>query len=350
MVLAFPRKPSHKIADGARQMNVDVAQLILTRSNIQDSPAYQSAEPVFIGKSAMVTDLMARIDLIANSEVPVLVSGETGTGKEIVARLIHCRSKKCMGPYIAVNSAAIPKDVVENELFGHEKEAFTGAISKKPGCFELARHGTLFLDEIAEMHTQTQAKLLRAIENRSFRRLGGREDVPVEARIIAATNRDVRASLKSGEFREDLYYRLNVIEIALPALRDRREDIDTLVDYFSRILAEKYHKQEKKFSPEAMEILRCFDWPGNVRELRNTVERLVLVCPSTTILPSHLPAPISPRIPVDSALTIPLGTTVKEAELMLIKRTLASVNNNKSAAAKILGLTRKTLHSKLTMS
>lgn len=328
-------------------MNVDLDQFITTKSKHQCSTAFQSEEPVFIGTSAIVTDLLKRIDLIANSEVPVLISGESGTGKEIVARLIHRRSKKCFGPLIAVNAAAIPKDVVENELFGHEKEAFTGAISKKPGCFEIAHDGTLFLDEIAEMHTQTQAKLLRAIENRSFRRLGGKEDVPVGARIIAATNRDVRASLKSGEFREDLYYRLSVIEIELPPLRERREDVDLLVAYFSHLLCEKYEKPPMHFLPETMEVLRGFDWPGNVRELRNVVERLVLVCPSKTILPSHLPSPISGKRPSDSTLVIPLGTTIKEAELMLIQQTLISVGNNKSAAAKILGLTRKTLRNKL---
>jgi DNA-binding NtrC family response regulator len=334
--------------NGKREMNVDLDQFVPTKTQNPGPTAFQFEEPVFIGKSAIVADLLKKIDLIANSEVPVLISGESGTGKEIVARLIHRRSKKCFGPLVAVNSAAIPKDVVENELFGHEKEAFTGAISKKPGCFEIAHGGTLFLDEIAEMHTQTQAKLLRVIENRSFRRLGGKEDVPVGARIIAATNRDVRSALKSGELREDLYYRISVIEIALPPLRDRREDVDMLIEHFVRILCEKYERPPMHFPSDTMAVLRGFDWPGNVRELRNVVERLVLVCPSNTVLPSHLPPPISGRMPTNSSLVIPLGTTLKEADLMLIKQTLASVGNNKSAAAKILGLTRKTLHNKLS--
>jgi transcriptional regulator with PAS, ATPase and Fis domain len=306
------------------------------------------SDPVFVGSSPTVLDLMARIEQIADSQVPVLITGETGTGKEIVARLIHTHSRLRRGSFVVVNSAAIPKDVVENELFGHEREAFTGAISKTPGCFELAHDGTLFLDEIAEMHTQTQAKLLRAIENKCFRRLGGREEVLVEARIVAATNREINASLKSGEFREDLYYRLNVVEIALPPLRERKEDVGQLVDYFNVLLSEKYGKPAKHFHPDVIDLFRNFDWPGNVRELRNAVERLILVCPSETILPAHLPPKITGSLKGKQSIVVPVGTSLKEAELMLIKQTLESTNNNKSAAAKILGLTRKTLHTKLS--
>lgn len=197
------------------------------------------------------------------------------------------------------------------------------------------------------MHPQTQAKLLRAIENKSFRRLGGREEVAVEARIIAATNRDVPTALASGEFREDLYYRLSVIEIALTPLRERPEDIDLLIDYFNTTLSEYYGRQTKQFVPEALELLRTFDWPGNIRELRNVVERLILVCPDDVILPQHLPPRISRQNPERSSILIPIGTSMKDAKQMLITQTLASVNNNKSAAARILGLTRKTLHKKL---
>jgi two-component system, NtrC family, response regulator HydG len=311
-------------------------------------PNRLQTEPVFVGRSAAVTDLLSKINLVALSEVPVLVTGETGTGKEIVAQLIHRRSARCNGAFVVVNSAAIPKDVVENELFGHEKEAFTGAISRTAGCFELAHDGTLFLDEIAEMHSQTQAKLLRAIENKSFRRLGGRGEVIVESRIVAATNRDIVSSLKSGEFREDLYYRLSVIEIALPPLRDRREDIEVLVDHFNKILSAKHGRPTKLFHSETLDLMRQFDWPGNVRELRNAVERIVLVCSEETVLPSHLPSKISGFGHGRSSLLIPIGTTSKDAEKMLIRSTLASVNNNKSAAARILGLSRKTLHAKLS--
>jgi two-component system, NtrC family, response regulator AtoC len=316
------------------------------RSGARITP--QLSGPDFIGESAAVIDLLAKINIVAKSQVPVLITGETGTGKEIIARLIHARSSRCKGAFVVVNSAAIPKDVVENELFGHEKEAFTGAISKRAGCFEQAHDGTLFLDEIAEMHTQTQAKLLRAIENKSFRRLGGGQEVFVESRIVAATNRDITSSLKSGEFREDLYYRLSVIEIALPPLRDRREDIDLLVEHFNELLSVKYRKPIKRFQSETLEMLREFDWPGNVRELKNVVERLVLVHEEEKILPTHLPTKITGFAKASSSVVVPIGTTSKNAELMLIRQTLASVQNNKSAAARILGLTRKTLHAKLS--
>ena len=315
---------------------------------VEDSSNPGPLEPVFIGESPVVKELLSKIDIIASAQVPILVTGESGTGKEVVARLVHHRSRNRSRPFVAINSAALPKDVVDNELFGHEKEAFTGAVSKKAGCFELAHRGTLFLDEIAEMHPQTQAKLLRAIENKSFRRLGGREEVAVDTRIIAATNRNVQKALKSGEFREDLYYRLNVIELALTPLRERREDIDLLIDHFNETLSEQYGKKIKQFSPDALMMLRSFEWPGNVRELRNVLERLILVCPNEVIMPDHLPTHISRKCTVQSTILIPVGTSIKEAEQLLVRRTLDSVNNNKSAAAKILGLTRKTVRKKLS--
>ena len=314
----------------------------------KDSGYLRPQEPVFIGRSPCVKELLSKVGIVANSQVPILITGESGTGKEVVARLIHHRSGDQNKPFVAINSAALPKDVVDNELFGHEKEAFTGAVSKKAGCFELAHHGTLFLDEIAEMHPQTQAKLLRAIENKSFRRLGGREEVAVNARIIAATNRDVQKALKSGEFREDLYYRLNVIELALTPLRERPDDIDLLIDHFNETLSEQYGKKSKQFTPEALMMLRSFEWPGNVRELRNVLERLILVCPDDEISPDHLPTHISRQCTAQSSIHIPIGTSIKEAEQLLVRRTLASVKNNKSAAARILGLTRKTIRKKLS--
>jgi DNA-binding NtrC family response regulator len=328
-------------------MSVSANGILLQPVTLKVVPNPQFEEPTFVGRSAAVVDLLSKIDLVATAQVPVLITGETGTGKEIVARLIHLRSNRRRGAFVVVNSAAIPRDVVENELFGHEKEAFTGAISRTVGCFELAHEGTLFLDEIAEMHTQTQAKLLRAIENKSFRRLGGRGEVVVESRIVAATNRDIASSLKSGEFREDLYYRLSVIELAIPPLRDRREDIDFLVEYFNQRTCAKYGKPIKRFHSDTLELLRRFDWPGNVRELKNVVERITLVCAEETVLPSHLPPRVTGFSNRGNSIEVPIGTSTKDAELMLIDSTLASVNNNKSAASKILGLTRKTLNAKL---
>lgn len=303
--------------------------------------------PVFIGQSPAMIELLLKIRLIANSQASVLITGESGTGKEVIARLIHYYGANPERPFVAINSAALPKDVVDNELFGHEKEAFTGAVSKRQGCFELANKGTLFLDEIVEMHPQTQAKLLRAIENKSIRRLGGKEEIHVDVRIIAATNRDIPAALKTGDLREDLFYRLSVIEIPLPPLRDRKEDIPALIHHFVAILTSKYGKGKKEFSKESIELMTAYDWPGNVRELRNVVERVMLVCSDEIIAPCYLPERISGFKAVGKYITIPIGTPLHIAEQMLIDQTLASVDNNKSAAARILGLSRKTLHNKL---
>ncbi len=299
--------------------------------------------PVFVGESAFVQDLRTKIDLIAQSQVPVLITGESGGGKEVVARLIHHRSAENSNPFVAINAAALPKDVVDNELFGHEKEAFTGAVSKKPGCFELAHKGTLFLDEIAEMHPQTQAKLLRAIENKSFRRLGGREEVLVDTRVVAATNRDIPSALKSGDLREDLYYRLSVIELHLPPLRERKEDVPLLAQHFMTLFAQRYDKPEKTFSKNAFEAMLAYHWPGNVRELRNLVERVMVVTPSDVVDVDQLPSRISNCKPVSMSMTIPVGTPLREAKRIVIEQTLAAVNNNRSAAARLLGVSRRTL-------
>jgi transcriptional regulator with PAS, ATPase and Fis domain len=301
----------------------------------------------FVSRNPLIFDILSRIKLITNSTASVLISGESGTGKDVLARLIHQSGSGFRKPFIAVNCAALPKDVVENELFGHEKEAFTGAVSKKVGCFELAHGGTLFLDEIVEMNPQTQAKLLRAIENKSFRRLGGREEVLVETRVVAATNRDIQAALKNGQLREDLFYRLSVVEICIPPLRERREDIPILVDHFFDLLTDKYQKINMRFSPDAMEMLMNYKWPGNVRELRNLIERMMLVCPYEIITPEFLPEKIAGARPVSDSMTVPLGISLMESERIIIDRTLESVNYNKSEAARILGISRRTLHSKL---
>ncbi|MDP1675824.1 MAG: sigma-54 dependent transcriptional regulator [Bacteroidota bacterium] len=307
----------------------------------------KNVAPVFISQNPAIIEILFKIRLIANSQASVLITGESGTGKEVIASLIHHYGADTHRPFVAINSAALPKDVVDNELFGHEKEAFTGAVSKKEGCFELAHNGTLFLDEIVEMHPQTQAKLLRAIENKSIRRLGGKEEVKVDARIIAATNRDIPASLKSGELREDLFYRLSVIEIHIPSLRERKEDIPLLVNHFISLLTKKYGGVEKRFSAESLEMMKNFDWPGNVRELRNVVERVMLTCADVVITPRYLPERISGSTTNDNYIKIPIGTSMDIAEQMIIDQTLAFVNNNKSAAARILGLSRKTLHNNL---
>ena len=307
-----------------------------------------------VSKSPAIAEVSRVIDLVAPSSASVLVTGESGTGKEIVARLIHAKSGRPQTPIVAINCAALPKDVIDNELFGHEREAFTGAASRRPGCFERAHMGTLFLDEIAEMHVQVQAKLLRALESRTIRRLGGHEDIEVDVRVVAATNRSVIDALESGSMRADLYYRLSVVEIHLAPLRERKEDVPLLVEHFLNILSEKHRRPPKQFSAESMGLLGLYDWPGNVRELRNIVESIVLLCPDDTVEANYLPAKISgrrksvvPDVPVD-AVVIPFGSSIADAERELILHTLLKTGNNKSRAARILGLSRKSLYDKLS--
>jgi DNA-binding NtrC family response regulator len=300
-----------------------------------------------ISASPAIDEIRSRIGLIARSEASVLITGESGSGKEVVARMIHRAGQRARYPFVAVNCAAMPREVIDNELFGHEREAFTGAASKRAGCFELAHRGTLFLDEITEMPPQSQAKLLRAIESKSFRRLGGKEEVSVDVRIVAATNRDVRHALKGGDLREDLYYRLSVIELHVPPLRDRKEDIPLLAGHFFRIFAEKYGSAQKQFSPQALEALQSYPWPGNIRELKNLVERTVLVCPDLNVDASHLPERFVARQVQEDALRIPLGTSLEECSRLLILRTLDLCDGNKSKAAAILGISRKALYDRL---
>ena len=300
-----------------------------------------------ISTSPVIDEIRSRIGLIARSEASVLITGESGSGKEVVARMIHRAGPRERYPFVAVNCAAMPREVIDNELFGHEREAFTGAASKRAGCFELAHHGTLFLDEITEMPPQSQAKLLRAIESKSFRRLGGKQEVSVDVRIVAATNRDARQALKTGDLREDLYYRLSVIELHVPPLRERKEDIPLLAGHFFKVFSEKYASAQKQFSPQALEALQSYPWPGNVRELKNLVERTVLVCPDRNVDKPHLPERFVLSQPQEDALRIPPGTSLEECSRLLILRTLGQCDGNKSKAAAILGISRKALYGRL---
>ena len=284
---------------------------------------------------------------VAPNESTVLIQGESGTGKELLARAVYNNSRRKNRPFLAVNCAALPESLLESELFGHEKGAFTGALAKKAGCFELAHSGTLLFDEIAEMSMETQAKLLRAIETQKFRRLGGSEEVQVDVRMIAATNKNIAAALKAKELREDLYYRLSVVEIFIPPLRERKEDIGLLLDYFAQIYAAQYGRIAPRFSDETMDILVSYDWPGNVREVRNVVERALVICTGDIIAPHVLPARVRTRVTPEGVISIPVGCSTQEAERILILQTLASAGNNKAKAAKILGVSRKTLHNKL---
>ncbi len=304
---------------------------------------------LLLGTSPPMREVYRLIDQAAPTPAPVLITGDTGTGKELVARTIHELSTRNKQPFVAVNCSAIPETLLESELFGHEKGAFTGAMERRAGYFELADAGTIFLDEITEMSPGLQAKYLRALQDGVVRRLGGKMEVRVDVRIIAATNRDPLQAVKDGTFREDLYYRLNVLNILLPPLRQRTDDIPLLVESFIGEFNDKYGKAVKGVDDQSLRLLLQHPWPGNVRELRNSIERAVVQCEGDRIvsacLPFGLPAP-APSERSD-AIVLPIGTTLDAAERELILRTLDANKRNKTRAAEVLGVTPKTLHNKL---
>lgn len=299
-----------------------------------------------IGQSAAMRRLMEMLATIAPSEATVMVTGESGTGKELIARAIHANSPRRKGPYIAVNCAALTETLLESELFGHEKGAFTGAERRREGRFLAADKGTIFLDEIGEMPLSMQVKLLRAIQEREIQRVGGDQTLKIDVRIVAATNRNLLAEVDAGRFRQDLYYRLNVVALALPPLREREEDIPLLAAHFLKKFAEKNGKHIKGFTPEAMDRMLKHAWPGNVRELENAVERAVVLTLGEYIGERELPPALSggadePR-PGSFA-----NLTLEELERVAILDALAAADGNKSEAARRLGITRKTMHAKL---
>jgi DNA-binding NtrC family response regulator len=305
-----------------------------------------------IGNSPKMRKIYQVIEQAADTPASVLIIGESGTGKELVAQTIHQLSSRAEAPFVAINCAAIPETLLESEIFGHEKGAFTGAVDRRAGCFELADHGTLFLDEIAEMMPTTQVKLLRVLQERTFRRLGGRVEQEVDVRVLAATNVNPTDAIRDNKLREDLYYRLNVFTIDLPPLRDRKVDLPLLMQAFIDEFNARDRRQVKAVAPEAMHLLEQYDWPGNVRELRNVVERAIILAKGEFIEPSHLPplgaTVASPRAPEGStAVTISPGMTVDEAEQKLIVATLDASGGNKTRAAEMLGISLKTLHNKL---
>ena len=302
------------------------------------------------GNSPQMLEVYRLIEIVAPSTASVLITGESGTGKELVARNIHLRSKRSEGPFIAINCSAIPETLMESEIFGHEKGAFTGALERRLGCFELANGGTIFLDEIAEMPFGTQSKLLRVIEERTFRRLGSKTEIDVDVRIVAATNKQPLKAVEAGELRNDLYYRLNVFTISLPPLRDRLGDIPILTEALIQQLNKKHDKNVKGTTDRVLKMFSTHNWPGNVRELRNVVERSLIVCDKDLIEDKHLPVLEQREVsPSANSVAIPVGTTVAEAEKQLIYKTLEFTENNKTRAAEILGVSLKTLHNKLNL-
>ena len=300
-----------------------------------------------IGKSKAMLNIYALIDSVSATTANVIVTGESGTGKELVAKAIHERSNRKEGPFVAVNCSAFPREILENELFGHEQGAFTGALKEKPGCFEIADGGTLFLDEVCEMPLETQVKMLRALEERCFRRLGGKTEIEVDVRVISATNQNIEEAVQKKRLREDIYYRLCVVEIELPVLRDRDGDIPLLMREFLKMFNKQNNKDIRGFSEQAIEVLSRNPWPGNVRELKNTIERAVVLCHSGMIGVDDLPKRMAFHEDDNFDVFIPIGSTLANVERELIFNTLRFTKNNKTRAAGILGISLKTLHNKL---
>ncbi|MFO7915802.1 MAG: sigma-54 dependent transcriptional regulator [Candidatus Krumholzibacteriales bacterium] len=308
----------------------------------------------FIGRSEVMLEVFERVKKIGKSKAStILIQGESGTGKELVARAIHESSRGENMPFMEINCAALPETLLESELFGHEKGAFTDAKKRKKGLMELAEGGTIFLDEIGEMGVTLQSRLLRVIENKTFRRVGGVKDLKLNARVISATNRNLKEEISKGNFRNDLYYRLQVIPIELPPLRERKEDIELLANHFIRTFNREFKKSIKTISSEVAEILRGYNWPGNVRELKNIIERAVLLDAEDSIKIEHLPAEIvdgKDQFTEDRAarnIDELFPMSLKEMEKMLILNTLEKTSGNKSKSARILGISRQTLREKV---
>ncbi len=332
------------VLDKAIEKAEVVREVALLRRRLREDRGFG----LLLGRSPAMQEVYRQIEVAAPTSAPVLISGETGTGKELVARTIHLHSPRGKQPFVAVNCSAIPDTLLESELFGHEKGAFTGAGDRRAGLFELADAGTIFLDEITEMSGMLQAKYLRTLQEGTLRRVGGNTEIQVDVRVIAATNQDPMRALREGKFREDLFYRLNVMNISLPALRQRREDIPLLVEACVREFSQRYDKAVSGVDEAGMHLLVQHGWPGNVRELRNVVERAVVACDGDQLTTRHLPLRATPEAePSPDAVVLPLGSTIDHAERELVLRTLASTGNNRTRAAEILGISPKTLYNKL---
>ena len=339
------------------------AGLLADKRNLERQLSYKGSLGNLVGTSPKMQEMFSLLQQAAPSKACVLITGESGTGKELVARTVHALSPRRQGPFIAINCAALPETLIESELFGHEKGSFTGASERRPGCFEVAQHGTLLLDEIGEMPMQTQAKLLRILEDSRVRRLGGKNEFEVDVRVVAATNKVPEDAVHGGHLREDLFYRLNVFHVHIPPLRERKADIPSLAEALLSDLNRKHECRVAEISLPVLEAFERHNWPGNVRELRNVMERAVILAGEGAIERKHLPAFLQAGVaaavagtgsavaaPVhgdDESVRFAVGTTVEEAEKGLILRTLEHTKNNKTRAAEILGISLKTLHNKL---
>jgi DNA-binding NtrC family response regulator len=321
---------------------------------LQRQAGYRGPLVDLVGESRVMQQVFALIQSAAPSAATVLISGESGTGKELAARAIHKLSPRAAAPFVAINCAALPADLIESELFGYEQGAFTDAMARRIGCFEQAHRGTLFLDEITEMEIGTQAKLLRVLQNGRIRRLGGASETPIDVRIVAATNRPPEGAVQEGRLREDLYYRLNVFQIAMPALRHRKEDLSSLVESLIRDLNARHNCKVDGVEPEVLARLMCHSWPGNARELRNVLERVVIVAREGTLGLDQFPPTLGvPKMDLSAlqarqkqGFKFREGATLDEVERAYIDFTLSQIGNNKRRAAKILGISERTMYNR----
>jgi DNA-binding NtrC family response regulator len=322
-------------------------ELELRQRRIEEELASHKPFEAIIGSSSPMRRVFDTVSRAAPTKASILITGESGVGKELIADAIHQLSPRKEKPLVKVHCAALAASLLESELFGHEKGSFTGAVSRQRGRFELAHEGTLFLDEIGEIDQNIQIKLLRVLQEKKFERVGGEETIEADVRIVAATNRDLRAEIEKGSFREDLYYRLNVVNIHVPPLRERKDDLPLLITAFLKEFARENGKAVEGIDEKARSCLYAYDWPGNIRELRNCMESAVVMSKGPVIGPGDLPPGVGARSD-EGWIRIPLGTTLEEAEKIVIRDTLSSQGGNKSKAAEVLDISRKTLHRKLT--
>ncbi len=328
---------------------LDVRDLREENRSLREALGKRYVHPNVVARSAKMQEVLATVDRVAPTNSTVLLGGESGVGKDLIARAIHEKSRRAAGPFIKINSTAIPENLLESELFGYEKGAFTGANASKPGKFELADKGTLFLDEIGDVPPAIQVKLLRVLQEREFERLGGTRTVKVDVRLIAATNRDLREALEQGTFREDLYYRLNVVPIDIAPLRQRKEDIPDLVNLFISRFAGDSGKPVNSITPEAMQILVNYHWPGNVRELQNIIERACALAKGTVLEAGDIHLDVRPaKVANGASGFLPEGMTLEHWEDEMIQEALRRANGNKSQAARLLGLSRNALRYRLS--
>jgi two-component system response regulator AtoC len=341
-----------------KPVNLDELELVLHRAlntrrievenvNLREQLDKKFGVENIVGQSSPMHQVFDTVQQVAPSRATVLITGETGTGKELIAHAIHNLSPRKSGPFVAVHAAALTSTLLESELFGHEKGAFTGAVERRIGRFELADGGTLFLDEVGEIEPAMQVKILRVLEERAFERVGGSKTLQVDVRLIAATNRDLKKLVSEGKFRDDLFYRLSVVTVNLPPLRERREDIPLLVRTFLDEFSRENNKAVRDLTPEALNVLMAYDWPGNVRELRNAVEQMVVLARSERLTVRDVPAAIRGGADLTKISVVRTGMTVEEAERQLIIQALKEMDGNRTRAAKKIGISRRTLHRKL---